>query len=691
MRDLPDVHTDEMRERKALPTSLTPAARGEEAQAEEQVQQLRELSRGMSGALNEAVKLSGSARPYLDLLRGNHSKVKKRLEDHTCHLHQLIDLHHRRQMDSLKTLYQQLLEQCLVARTEEKNYEARLVDLQKQVAVRLGGTDGQTESEGRQRRLTLKELQQAWSGLAQQKPAAQVRGREVEAVLPDVTFADLHGLMGTVTLSQDGHPHSDRPVPHEECPAGLVPHECPDPRLGTTPRDNLTQATVPESLNKTPSQASPDSGEKDKASHLSLPAQLAPGSAGSKPLSEASCAAAPGKGANAANSTPDGQLRSGKGIFRIYTNKSKSKKKQKGLCEDGGKTNKKPHVCKKGPLTEEKKAEGRERIVSRRREMEACGGVCEESERQSPHWVSLTVAPSSSPTLVCSLGMKPAAMAPRPDGRLWMLYHHQPCLHLLDECGRVCQITRIRPTPLHLAAYGRADVLVAHDSPQSLMFYTEGQNQFALFGKCKYKAIAAATSGVVVVVGKGMFSLVFWVPLEGEMPWIRVCPGYRQLRSVASLALLTYKGKLLICAADNGGKVVHFFLQESADTFTAFPPLGNAVWPSRQSQEQGRKHRWAGRRVQQFSPSCVSAHPAGFLAVLDAGSENVYIVDVRKILESGRIGMDCVVSVICGDSVCVGVPLVIAFGVQEGEENPKLWVAAKTGELYISQLQFLSW
>ena len=81
---------------------------------------------------------------------------------------------------------------------------------------------------------------------------------------------------------------------------------------------------------------------------------------------------------------------------------------------------------------------------------------------------------------------------------------------------------------------------------------------------------------------------------------------------------------------------------------------------------------------------CIRDSRSGFLAVLDAASRSVFVVDVVKNL---------VVSVIDGEWVCGGgpggVPAVLAFVPMDEEEEPELWVVSTAGRVCMACLDFL--
>ncbi|XP_076443376.1 uncharacterized protein LOC143281947 [Babylonia areolata] len=594
-------------------------------------QKFEELHWEISTALEERVNQGKNLEPYMDSLLASHDEVRKRLQNHKRHLCHLVELYHEHQMDILKTQYNHLLQQTLLVKTEAMNYEASLADLQNQASDHLVKMERGTEADTPQLGLMTRDLQhirEMFEFLSQWKPAGPVPRQVVTADLPEVGIGDLHGLMGTVDLSEDMDHHSDLPVPGQQCLAGksweqLVLGDAPTPNVAVSEHvlDNLTVNT-------------------DMTVNRHLHSRMM--TSKRRPVLHE-------------------EHHATKEYIASVRKKGPVQKKQK---------------VKKGPLTAEKKAQGREMIQSISRDMQATR-VSQHSAAQTHQWVSITTPPGSSPVVVSRQGSVPTAIAPMPGGRVWVLYRNEQIMDMLDESGKVCYSTRIGRCPFLLAPYGATDVLVAHGSPKSLMLYAKGQNCYVLFGRFEYKSIAATTSGIAVCSA----NRVFWVPVEGKMNWIKVYGGPNKLHSFSSLTIMMYKGKHVICVADKRG-VVYFFQQETSDTFTAYPPFGF---------EKGMKSGSRKQKKRPFTPVCVSCHPTGFLAVLDAASDSVYIINTRKMFESGLTGSQCVTSVISADKLCCGVPLLIAFAVGDREEeDPKLWVGTKS-ELCLTPLIFLPW
>ena len=270
-------------------------------------------------------------------------------------------------------------------------------------------------------------------------------------------------------------------------------------------------------------------------------------------------------------------------------------------------------------------------------------------------------------------GIVPSAIAPRPDGKAWLAYRQRDLhLDLMDVNGEILQSTESEQLPAHLAVYDREDLLVAYSSPPRL-FYTSGSTQHALFScNFKYSAIAASSSGLAF----SSCSRIYWVSLDDEtLEWVLVDSSPQNLGCVCSLALLTHRGKTLIFAADRGKRVVHTYEMKPGGTavFVPRPPFYFWNFTKRGSVEKPSF---------EFLPISISAHPSGFLAVLDAASVSVIILDVEK------AGLASVTAVIPGGLLCFGVPAVIAFATKDPERDPRLWVGSACGHICITPLRF---
>ena len=143
---------------------------------------------------------------------------------------------------------------------------------------------------------------------------------------------------------------------------------------------------------------------------------------------------------------------------------------------------------------------------------------------------------------------------------------------------------------------------------------------------------------------------------------------------MCSLAVSTLQGQELVCAADYGAQAVRFYQKRT--TRGEFAPLPPFRFP-----ESGTGVEAAAMA---FTPVSITAHRSGFLAVLDAASSSVFVVDVAR---------NQAVSVIPGDRVCgFGcVPSVVAFVPTGTEAEPKLWVSSTDGRIFITSLVFLHW
>ena len=277
------------------------------------------------------------------------------------------------------------------------------------------------------------------------------------------------------------------------------------------------------------------------------------------------------------------------------------------------------------------------------------------------------------PIAVWPDGEKPAptAIAPKADGTAWLVYwHNSPNLDLVHEKGDVLQSTEIGGNAVHVDLLETGEVVVASVSPRNLRIFNEDGTKERVLSELNFRCtgVAVGSTGIAFSGSKA----IFWIALTGEGSAV-VLSKSSDLHNVCSLAVATAQGKELVCAADKGAKAVHFYQKTTAPRgeFAPLPPFRLAPWGDVEAAAA-------------FTPVSVSAHRSGFLAVLDAASRSVFVVDVEKNL---------VVSVIDGEWVCGGgpggVPAVLAFVPIDEEEEPELWVVSTAGRVCMACLTFL--
>lgn len=277
------------------------------------------------------------------------------------------------------------------------------------------------------------------------------------------------------------------------------------------------------------------------------------------------------------------------------------------------------------------------------------------------------------PIAVWPDGEKPAptGIAPKTDGTAWMVYrHNSPNLDLVHEEGNVLQSTRIGGNAMHVDVLETGEVVVASVSPRNLRIFNQDGTNERVLSELSFTCtgVAVGSTGIAFSGSKA----IFWIALTGGDSAV-VLAKSSDLHNVSSLAVATLQGKELVCAADKGAKAVHFYQKTTTPRgeFAPLPPFRLAA-------------SWGVEAAAAFTPVSVSAHRSGFLAVLDAASRSVFVVDVVKNL---------VVSVIDGEWVCGGgpggVPAVLAFVPMDEEEEPELWVVSTAGRVCMACLDFL--
>nr|KAG5687550.1 hypothetical protein BaRGS_023106 [Batillaria attramentaria] len=95
--------------------------------------------------------------------------------------------------------------------------------------------------------------------------------------------------------------------------------------------------------------------------------------------------------------------------------------------------------------------------------------------------------------------------------------------------------------------------------------------------------------------------------------------GLRATQTVPNMVddLTFFNDSELICAADKEGKAVHFYMKDEDKGFTPLLPyFGAPVSPGDQARD--------------FVPVSLSAHPDGFLAILDSASKAVHVLNVEQ-------------------------------------------------------------
>ena len=217
------------------------------------------------------------------------------------------------------------------------------------------------------------------------------------------------------------------------------------------------------------------------------------------------------------------------------------------------------------------------------------------------------------------------------------------------------------------ASFSEEHVLVSFHSPRCQLMLLDSRKEAQETFKLPLisTGLGVGSTGIAV---SGYTSL-YWIPLDGSRnEWI-VKENGSTLRHVCSCDVVILNGREIVCAADKGGHEVCFYEKLESGGFSTLPPFSPGA-----ASEKGEA---AGSGS--FTPLCVSAHQAGFLAVLDACSRSVVVLDVER---------NEAVSVLPWERLCEGEPAVIAFTLAAYGEAPKMWVSTTSGELYLASLAF---
>ena len=274
------------------------------------------------------------------------------------------------------------------------------------------------------------------------------------------------------------------------------------------------------------------------------------------------------------------------------------------------------------------------------------------ARRRRPDGQTLTMAYGSYSQVVSRLQSQVALIAPAKGNKAWILYGKgKPRLDLIDHVGNVVSSSRLDSMPSHVAAIGKGHALVSFCSRQKLALLQDGTVlcSMPLMEHLHLTSISVGSTGIAV----SFTNSLYWFGVGNEKDvWIIPQKKKSKLTGICSTAVLTLDGTELVLAAVRGTQEVVIFEKEQSH-FTALPSF------------KGRDYLHA-----QFSPLCISAHPSGFVAVLDSQSGDVVMLNVRT------LEME---SIIPGGRLCVDVPAVIAFGQDDTKGRIYLWVCCTSG------------
>lgn len=292
--------------------------------------------------------------------------------------------------------------------------------------------------------------------------------------------------------------------------------------------------------------------------------------------------------------------------------------------------------------------------------------------RQRPQPRSIAVARGAFPVVLLGRRQQAASIAPRKDGKVWVVYEKDQTLwlDLLDQSGSVSSTTEIAEVPRFVACFEDGRVLVVTSNPQYLVELNSSLQQcgeLCLSLSLRATSVSVGVTGIAVSFKNDLC----WISTTGqEDSWIITREKNPKLTGICSTAVMTVDGKELVFAAVRGTQEVAIYRKLSvgaaagAGTFTALPSF-------------------RGRQIEglspQFMPASISAHDSGFLAVLDSFSRSVAFLNVRKFE---------MVTVVSGRALCDGTPTLLAFSRGDGEDEPELWVASASGWLCRTTLCF---
>ncbi|XP_076444109.1 uncharacterized protein LOC143282376 [Babylonia areolata] len=179
----------------------------------------QEISAALEVCVNQRKKFDSNVQPYWNSINESFQKVLKGLREHKERLTWLVELSFCHHYDIVNDLHRQLLEGILVSRTEGKNQEAILMDLQKRANDHLVKMERGTEADTRQLGLIARELQHTkemfWD-VCSKKPDIQVPRQLLTGNFPYLTTDALHDLVGYVELSEDTDLPTDEQKPEDE-------------------------------------------------------------------------------------------------------------------------------------------------------------------------------------------------------------------------------------------------------------------------------------------------------------------------------------------------------------------------------------------------------------------------------------------------------------------------------------------
>ncbi|KAK7116194.1 titin homolog [Littorina saxatilis] len=597
---------------------------------------LRKLQRKIDNAMKKSEDYGEQLFLGVDKLTTNRGEAEKALKDHVTQLHSLLDQHFQHHLESLRQRHKEHLQQVLITRTEEMNHQGKLAHLQREVEDLLKlvteSHDATTDPN-----VEVSALRTKFNQTDTQKPDAKAISLHYTAEIPQVTATGLEALAGRFVFVEDlGHQLSS-------C------HDALTHRMPSTNKDLTTPAA---------SEALVNNNSQDIFSDTAVLAfaRSHDDDCVTSSQKEPSCAAA------------DEAYR--KLLSKVFASRSEKPVNPKpratvaAQLESQTKFEEQPRSEKS--VNSEPRANVAETLVSQTMIEEQPRP--EKSAKLRPR--SIVVPKGESPTILHGRSEQATDLAPGKYGTVWVVYGDRDNhLDLLDEFGNIVWSMEISEVPLFIAAIVDDDVMVMTSCPQQIKVLNTATSQYVLdlpFEDVPLQATSLSYGEAGLVVSFN--SSLLWFSEEGEGGvWIVRPKTKPRLTGISSTAVMTLDGEDLIFAAVRGTHEVVIFQREGSNTFLALPSFEGC------DVETG---------IKTFTPLSISAHPAGFLAVLDSsGCDSVVILDVR------RFEVACVIS---GRKLCKGVPSLVAFA-RDGREtkNPELLVATLSGVIYRTEMTFL--
>ncbi|XP_076443373.1 uncharacterized protein LOC143281946 [Babylonia areolata] len=629
---------------------------------------LMEMSSKLKFFLKETALRGKDVQKKLHKIESNKSEVEKALSDHVKYLHSLLDYHHSEQQEELKQKHKDFLQQLMVTKTDELNFEARLTDVQQKVedALQRVTQDGDLSVASPR---FMDDLCDQYHRRVSSRPGKKEHGLTYMVEIPQVTADEIQSLLGHYMFP--GHPHITRPSPpypaprwpgYEDVPRGhstsskasssstSSQHSYPPFKNGTS-----TKPQPPKASSAGPGRAnSPlpknagggDSTEQDPPTKEKSSTFLRfSKEQRAKEAAKRSSSTTSGAGASSGELSTPVQAKGNSASLGSKQKLSEMMASSSSIASTGS-TKKKTRTRRKKTKKAEAKKEALEPVL--------------------PTMITL-LHEKERPKKLDGRLKQAKGFSARPNGELWVVYGvRDPHLDRINEEGDILEAFRIGGNAMHAASFSDENVLLSLHSPFCQLRLLDAQKETRETFKLPLipTGLGVGTTGIAVC----SYRSVYWIPLDGgRNEWIVKEKG-STLKNACSCDVLILRGREIVCIADSEGHKVWFYEKLENGEFAPLPLFTYA------------SHEAQGKTVP-FSPVCLSSLTGSpFLAVLDSTTRSVLMVDVQK---------NEVVSVISRKQLCDGNPSVICFALTSPGEDPKLWVASDAEYIYQVSLAFL--